>query len=74
MADWGRFFGTAIVVGFIGPAFWLSVKVLENWLQRKGFPLAGFDLLSWRHWRERVLHRRPGGPKQEARALGPLRK
>lgn len=33
MADLGKFVGTALVVGVIGPLFWLGVKVLENFIQ-----------------------------------------
>jgi hypothetical protein len=59
MVEFGRAFGTFLVVGFIGPAFWLGVNVLEGWLQRKGFPLAGFDLFSLSSWRrlKPLLHR-----------------
>lgn len=28
--DWYRALGTALVVGIIGPLFWLGVNVLEN--------------------------------------------
>ncbi len=33
-AEWGRFIGTAIVVGIIGPLFWLGVNVLEGKIRR----------------------------------------
>lgn len=32
-ADWYRAAGTVLVVGFIGPLFWLGVNVLENKLK-----------------------------------------
>lgn len=34
MEDFGKAVGIALVVGVIGPAFWMSVKVLEGklWL------------------------------------------
>lgn len=28
--DWYRAVGTALIVGFVGPLFWLGVNVLEN--------------------------------------------
>ena len=31
--DWYRALGTALVVGIIGPLFWLGVNVLENRLR-----------------------------------------
>jgi hypothetical protein len=27
-----KFVATALIVGVVGPLFWLGVKVLENWL------------------------------------------
>lgn len=32
------FFATALVVGIIGPLFWLGVNVFENWLKRRIYP------------------------------------
>lgn len=32
--SWERMLGTALVVGVIGPLFWLGVNMLENWLKR----------------------------------------
>ena len=43
--------GTALVVGIIGPAFWLVVNLIENKLTSKGFILANFDLFSLESWR-----------------------
>jgi hypothetical protein len=44
--EWEKFLATALVVGVIGPLFWLGVKVLENRLR-----------LLWglwqQHWRAR---------------------
>lgn len=45
--DWYRAAGTVLVVGFIGPLFWLSVKVLENKLK-----------LAWGSMREGLCRRR----------------
>ena len=64
----GHIFGTMLAVGVIGPLFWLGVNVLEGWLQRKGFPLAGFDLFSWACWRKVLLHRVGGGASTKAAA------
>lgn len=33
-----KFFAVALVVGIIGPLFWLGVNVFENWLKRRVFP------------------------------------
>lgn len=27
-----KFIATAVIVGVVGPLFWLGVKLLENWL------------------------------------------
>lgn len=48
--DWYQAVGVAVVVGFIGPAFWLLVALLESRLQAKRFPLAGVDLASLETW------------------------
>lgn len=42
--NWGRFVGTALVVGLIGPLFWLVVQVLSNYLQG----LVNKGVASWR--------------------------
>lgn len=48
--DWYRAAGTALVVGVIGPLFWLGVGVLENRIR------LGLNLLSarFRRWREQT--------------------
>jgi hypothetical protein len=63
--DIPRFLGIALVVGLIGPLFWLGVNLLENWLRRKGFPLAGLDLFSLQSWRQTILKIRSGSRNQE---------
>ena len=50
--DWYRFAGTALVVGVIGPLFWLGVNVLSN------------KLGSWLHARARVWGGEQTGTKQ----------
>lgn len=45
--DWYRALGTVLVVGFIGPLFWLGVNVLEAKLK-----------LGWGLLRETLRHRR----------------
>lgn len=30
-----KFIGTALVVGIIGPLFWLGVNMLEGWMRRR---------------------------------------
>lgn len=57
--DWYRFFGTALVVGVIGPLFWLGVNVLENRLR-----------LGWALLRERLRRRH----REQAEASGRLLK
>ena len=34
MDEWAKPIGIALVVGVIGPLFWLGVNVFENWLKR----------------------------------------
>ena len=63
--DVGRFFGTFLIVGIVGPAFWLGVNVLENWLIKKGFRIAGLDIFSLKSWRS-VLKRRSNSRSSEA--------
>lgn len=36
--DTYRFLATALVVGIIGPLFWLGVNVIDGWVQRKIYP------------------------------------
>lgn len=33
-----RFLATALVVGLIGPLFWLGVNVFDGWVQRNIYP------------------------------------
>lgn len=33
-----EFWATALVVGVIGPLFWLGVSVFDNWVQRNIYP------------------------------------
>jgi hypothetical protein len=32
--DWYRAAGVALIVGVVGPIFWLGVNSFENWLKR----------------------------------------
>lgn len=36
--DNARLFATALVVGIIGPLFWLGVNMFEGWLKRRVYP------------------------------------
>jgi hypothetical protein len=71
--DFARFVAQALVIGVIGPLFWLGVNVLEGWLQRRGFPLAGFDLFSRQCWKQAFLKLRPRSGQGEAAAPKRLR-
>jgi len=62
--DYGRFLGTALIVGLIGPLFWLGVNVLENKLKAKGYRIAGFDLFSFKAWKS-LLSRSSGNRRGE---------
>lgn len=69
-----EFVGQALVLGLIGPLFWLLINVLENWLTRRGYPLAGLDLLSRESWRQYGIRRRRCRAEKKARALEALSK
>ena len=59
--DWYKAISVALVVGVIGPAFWLLVNVLETKLQSRGVWLAGVDVAAWSTWRRLgrfLTHRR----------------
>lgn len=36
--DTYRFLATALVIGVIGPLFWLGVNVFDGWVQRNVYP------------------------------------
>ena len=55
MVTFGRILGLVLVLGIIGPLFWLGVNMLENKLASKGFKIANFDLFSWRSWRSVLI-------------------
>lgn len=55
-SDWYRAAGTALVVGVIGPLFWLGVGVLENWI-RRGLNLLQVRFQRWRREQARARDR-----------------
>lgn len=67
--DWIQAVCTALVVGVIGPAFWLLVAVLENKLTAWGVPIAGVDLGKLQTWASllRLLKRGRNGQRRPYR-------
>lgn len=63
-----RFLATALVVGVIGPLFWLGVNVFDGWVQRNIYP----GIKRWFSSLREKIHRRKPAPTTE-QLSGPSR-